>query len=398
MKLKSKISFLSLGLLSSSFAAIFLCWAVYTFSLSQNALSSIEVYREAIKALQSNYYDVSTVVKALSKRNITDCSKEDKNNSYYDSIKCLINKINDPYTKFLSPEEARKELRRIKRTTFGLGISLDVLNPSLIAKVQSGSPAEKAGIKPGDQIISINGAPVEYITESEINDLLSNSSSKNKVSLDLKRKYTYFSAIIEVEEVSTSSVRGKILQNNIAYIRIDDLLPNNAFSELEIKLKDKNVQNTKGLILDLRGNKGGLLKNAINISDDLMNEGKIVIIKSFKGQEVLIAKPGSLYDKPIVLLIDRHTASASEVIAAALQDNRKAVLIGQISYGKGMIQKIHSLSDGSLLHITVNKFFTPNGKEINRVGIRPNIISTEPNDQLSKAIQILEGKMKVSNY
>ncbi len=387
-----------MGLLSSSFAAIFLCWVIYTFSLSQNALSSIEVYREAIKALQSNYYDVSTVVKALSKRNITDCSKEDKNNSYYDSIKCLINKINDPYTKFLSPEEARKELRRIKRTTFGLGISLDALNPSLIAKVQSGSPSEKAGVKPGDQIISINGAPVEYITESEINDLLSNSSSKNKVSLDLKRKYTYFSAIIEVEEVSTSSVRGKILQNNIAYIRIDDLLPNNAFSELEIKLKDKRVQNTKGLILDLRGNKGGLLKNAINISDDLMNEGKIVIIKSFKGQETLSAKPGSLYDKPIVLLIDRHTASASEVIAAALQDNHRAVLIGQISYGKGMIQKIHSLSDGSLLHITVNKFFTPNGKEINRVGIRPNIISTEPNDQLSKAIQILEGKLKVSNY
>ena len=189
-----------------------------------------------------------------------------------------------------------------------------------------------------------------------------------------------------MQEVATVPIRTKILASNIAYIKIDDLLTDNAAKEFHNTLLSRPVSLSGGLIIDLRGNKGGLLKNAINISDDLLEKGLIVQTRSYLGKKEVYAKPNLSYTKPIVVLIDEKTASASEVIAAALKDNHRGLLVGVKSFGKGLVQQIKPLSDGSTVHITINRFYTPNDQEINKVGVPPHIWVKEADAQLQEGI------------
>ncbi len=355
--------------------------------------AAYQVFQEALQLLQKYYYNPRQIINTLPPRTIEYCRKHISLDPY-EPVRCLVKRVRDPYTKFLTPEESKKELRRIKTITTGFGILLDAFNPRIIGDVQKDSPAFKAGIKAKDRIIAINGIPVEYLSEDEINQYLNDPSFSTRVNLDLKREPMFFTATLSVEELKIVPIRTKILPGNFAYIKIDDLLSDNAENELRRAIGTKAILNSYGLILDLRGNKGGLLSNAINISDDLLDGGIIVITKSYSGQREVHAKPGIIYNKPIAVLIDGKTASASEVIAAALRDNGRAILIGTKSFGKGLVQQIKPLSDGSALHITVNKFFTPKGAEINRVGILPNNFVKEPNAQINEAISYLKRASK----
>jgi carboxyl-terminal processing protease len=353
------------------------------------AANSSQVFNETLQLLQKYYYNPRQISKKLNPHAIENCQRKAALDSY-DAINCLVLRLKDPYTKFLTPPEAKKELKRIKTITTGLGIVRDALNPTVVSNVQADSPSAKAGVKPRDRIMAINGIPIEYLSEDEINQYLNGSVLGEKITLDLQRGYLFYSASLTVQELHTVPIRSKILADNIAYIKIDDLLTASAPRELQKTLSDKKMNATNGLVLDLRGNKGGLLSSAVSISDFFLSEGTIVTTRSYQGEKEVAAKAGQVYLKPIVVLIDGKTASASEIIAGALKDNHRALLLGTRSFGKGLVQQIKTLSDGSALHITVNKFYTPSGNEINRVGIEPDIYVPDTGQQLRLAVQSLK--------
>jgi carboxyl-terminal processing protease len=347
------------------------------------------IYKEAIELIKNNYYNPQVIKKSFSEYNINTCKI---GLSEYDSIKCLIQKLKDPYTKFLTPKEALQESRRIRTVTAGTGIILDPLNPVIIAMVQAASPAAKAGLKSQDQLLAINDNPVELLSDQEINNFLKDLKVGQKVKIDFERGYAVYTSRLEAKEIEAISIRSKFIEQNILYVKIDDLLSNKAYDVFKSIIISQNKKTKiKGLIIDLRDNTGGLLKNAITIADYLLEKGNIVTIESLQGLNNIKAKSLAIYKGPIVILMNDQTASASEIIAAALLDNKKAISIGNRTFGKGLVQQIKVLADDSALHITVNKFYRPNGKEIHKVGIKPDMDIKDEREQLKAAIKYLRG-------
>lgn len=373
------------GLLKALISCLFFAF-FFSCCPSISTAQAANLYEEAVQLLKDYYFSPIQIAKSLNDKNIDYCRNKVGDNSF-NAIKCLTAKLNDPYTKFLTPDEAKKELKRIKTITSGSGLVLDLFDNSLIVSVQADSPAAKAGIKARDQIVAINDVGIEYLSETEINGFLKEAAIGKKVNLDLKRGYHYFSTSLTIAELTSISIRSKTLPSGVLYIKVDDLLSNSAPQELKKILSEKKLSEVKGIILDLKGNKGGLLSNGINISDLFLSKGKIVSIKSYQGSRDVYAKSYSIYDGPLVVLTDGKTASASEVIAAGLRDNKRALLIGSKTFGKGLVQQIKPLTDGSALHITVNKFYTPLGQEINRVGIQPNVSTKDEEQQLKAALE-----------
>ncbi len=345
------------------------------------------IYKEVIELIKNNYYNPQLIKKHFTEYNIKNCQS---GLNEYDSIKCLIQKLKDPYTKFLTPREAQQESRRIRTVTAGTGIILDPLNPVIISTVQAGSPAAKAGLKSQDQLLAINDNPVELLSDREINNSLKDLKVGQKVKIDFERGYAFYTSHLQAQEIEAISIRHKFIESNILYVKIDDLLANKAYALFKSIIVGQNKKiKIKGLILDLRDNTGGLLKNAITIADYLLEKGNIVTIESLQGSNIIKAKSLAIYKGPIVILINDQTASASEIIATALLDNKKAISIGNRTFGKGLVQQIKVLADDSALHITVNKFYRPNGKEIHKVGIKPNLDIDDEREQLIAAVKYL---------
>ncbi|MDJ0625674.1 MAG: S41 family peptidase [Candidatus Caenarcaniphilales bacterium] len=364
---------------------------VYFISLPGISLSQNEqaLFQEALTLLKDNYYSPEDIKRLLTEKAIKDC-REKNQSSIYKAINCLTSKVKDPYTKYLTPEAANKELKRIKTLSTGLGITVDPIDQSLITRIQTNSPADRAGIKENDKIISINKIPIEYLNIEEINQALIHAEVGKKTLLDLQRGYLFFSVEIEMQEIPILSTRSKLLNSGIFYIKIDDLLSKSAADEVENLLLSKEAKNSNSLILDLRSNKGGLLKNGLIIADLFIKSGKLLIMISNEGKRIFTAKPNTLYSNPIVILINGQTASSSEVIATALKDNNIAVLVGTKSFGKGLVQQIKALSNGSALHITVSQLQTSKGRVINKTGITPDIFVRNDSEQLRAAIGYLK--------
>ena len=250
--------------------------------VSQEAFAhDFAIYKEAIELIKNNYYNPQVIKKSFSEYNINTCKI---GLSEYDSIKCLIQKLKDPYTKFLTPKEALQESRRIRTVTAGTGIILDPLNPVIIAMVQAGSPAAKAGLKSQDQLLAINDNPVELLSDQEINNSLKDLKVGQKVKIDFERGYAVYTSRLEAKEIEAISIRSKFIEQNILYVKIDDLLSNKAYDVFKSIIISQNKKTKiKGLIIDLRDNTGGLLKNAITIADYLLEKGNIVTIESLQG-------------------------------------------------------------------------------------------------------------------
>ena len=312
----------------------------------------------------------------------------------------------DPYSSYMSPE-IFEEMQTETSGEFG-GLGIEVSMEAGVVKVITpidDTPASKAGLKAGDYIVKINDIQVQGKSLSEAVDLMRGPVGSG-IELTVRRrgvkKALTFNVVREIIEVQ--SVKSELLENNIGYLRLTSFNDN---SSQQIKKQIKKLKKNKNLnsyILDLRNNPGGLLSQAIKISDFFLENGEIVSTKSRKKSEnrKWFAKKGDILDgKTLLVLINYGSASASEIVAGALKDHKRAILVGENSYGKGSVQSIIPLKNKGAIRLTVAKYYLPSGKSISEVGVRPDIevneegddfrIKTDTDNQLNYAIKLLNG-------
>ena len=312
----------------------------------------------------------------------------------------------DPYSAYMSPETF-DEMQTETSGKFG-GLGIEVSMESGVVKVISpidDTPASRAGIKAGDYIIKIDETQVQGKSLSEAVDLMRGEVG-SPIEITIRRrgvkKALTFNIVREIIQIR--SVKAELLEKNIGYIRLTSFNENSSKQiEKEIKKLEKN-KNVKSYILDLRNNPGGLLSQAIKISDFFLNNGEIVSTKSRKASEnrKWFATKGDLTNgKTLIVLINYGSASASEIVAGALKDHKRAIILGENSFGKGSVQSIIPLKNKGAIRLTVAKYYLPSGKSISEVGVLPDIeideesdefkIKTETDNQLNYAIKLLNG-------
>ena len=327
----------------------------------------------------------------------------------YVAIDTMLASLDDPYTRFLDPNDFSEETRSISGSLFGIGIQIGIRDNKLtvIAPIED-TPADRAGLKANDVIIKINGKSTKGISIKKAADQIRGQKG-TAVNLLIKRgdKKINFKIVrdkIEIKSVSIKKPKTAKIDKNIGYIRLNTFLSHTASDEMQKALT--NLSDKDGYILDLRSNPGGLLTNAIFISDMFLNSGYIVSTVDRDGyKETQRASNHVVTQKPLVILIDGGSASASEIFSGAMKDNGRAVLVGTKSFGKGLVQEINRLPDGAGVNITTQKYLTPNGTYIHKIGITPDVIikNTEEDikhkkdEQLEKANQVLENLISYSH-
>jgi carboxyl-terminal processing protease len=312
----------------------------------------------------------------------------------------------DPYSAYMSPE-IFEEMQTDTSGEFG-GLGIEVSMEAGVVKVISpidDTPASKAGIKAGDYIVKINNIQVQGKSLSESVDLMRGPIGSS-IELTVRRrgvkKALTFNITREIIEVQ--SVKSDLLENNIGYIRLTSFNDNSSQQIKKQIRKLKKNENLNAFILDLRNNPGGLLSQAIKISDFFLENGEIVSTKSRKKSEnrKWFAKKGDIIEgKTLLVLINYGSASASEIVAGALKDHKRAIILGESSYGKGSVQSIIPLKNKGAIRLTVAKYYLPSGKSISEVGVKPDIevneegddfrIKTDTDNQLNYAIKLLNG-------
>ncbi len=312
----------------------------------------------------------------------------------------------DPYSSYMSPK-IFNEMQTETSGEFG-GLGIEVSMEAGVVKVISpidDTPASRAGLKAGDYIVKINDVQVQGKSLSEAVDLMRGpvgSGIELTVRRRGERKALTFNIIREVIQVQ--SVKSEIIDENIGYIRLTSFNDNSS-DQIEKQIKKlKKDKNLNSFILDLRNNPGGLLSQAIKISDFFLENGEIVSTKSRKKSEnrKWFAKKGDITDgKTLLVLINYGSASASEIVAGALKDHKRAIIVGENSFGKGSVQSIIPLKNRGAIRLTVAKYYLPSGKSISEVGVRPDIevneegddfrIKTDTDNQLNYAIKLLNG-------
>jgi len=362
-----------------------------------------------IQGVRSTENDIYTKIdlfgEVLEKINKEYVDEIDQSESMDSAINGLLQSL-DPYSAYMSPE-IFQEMQTETSGEFG-GLGIEVSMEAGVVKVITpidDTPASKAGIKAGDYIVKINDIQVQGKSLSEAVDLMRGLVGTD-IELTIRRRgvkkaltFTITREIIEVQ-----SVKSDLLENNIGYIRLTSFNDNSS-DQIKKKIKKlKENENLKAFILDLRNNPGGLLTQAIKISDFFLENGEIVSTKSRKKSEnrKWFAKKGDITDgKPLLVLINYGSASASEIVAGALKDHKRAIILGENSYGKGSVQSIIPLKNKGAIRLTVAKYYLPSGKSISEVGVRPDIevneegedfrIKTDTDNQLNYAIKLLNG-------
>ena len=377
-----KIQFYFLVFLSSFF-----------FSYSVNS-AEIDIYKK-----------IDLFGEVLEKINKQYVDEIDQSEGMDSAINGLLQSL-DPYSSYMSPE-IFQEMQTETSGEFG-GLGIEVSMEAGVVKVITpidDTPASKAGIKAGDYIVKIDNVQVQGKSLSEAVDLMRGLVG-TEIELTIRRRGEKKALTFKItrEIIEIQSVKSDLLENNIGYIRLTSFNDNSS-DQIKEKIKMlKENENLKAFILDLRNNPGGLLTQAIKISDFFLDNGEIVSTKSRKKSEnrKWFARKGDITDgKTLVVLINYGSASASEIVAGALKDHKRAILIGENSYGKGSVQSIIPLKNKGAIRLTVAKYYLPSGKSISEVGVRPDIevneegddfrIKTDTDNQLNYAIKLLNG-------
>ena len=363
------------------------------------------ILKNAYSSEKDIYHKIDLFGEVLEKINKEYVDEIDQSESMDAAIDGLLQSL-DPYSGYMSPKTF-DEMQTDTSGEFG-GLGIEVTMEAGVVKVISpidDTPASRAGIKAGDYIVKIENTQVQGKSLSEAVDLMRGPVGSS-IELTIRRRGEKKALIFEVtrEIIEIKSVKADLLDKNIGYLRLTSFNENSAQQiEKEIKELEKNKK-LKGYILDLRNNPGGLLSQAIKISDFFLENGEIVSTKSRKSSEnrKWFAKKGDITNgKTLVVLINYGSASASEIVAGALKDHKRAILLGENSYGKGSVQSIIPLKNKGAIRLTVAKYYLPSGKSISEVGVSPDIeideefddfkIKTETDNQLNYALKLLNG-------
>ena len=358
------------------------------YSSEKDIYQKIDLFGEVLEKINKEYVD-----------------EIDQSESMDAAIDGLLQSL-DPYSGYMSPKTF-DEMQTDTSGEFG-GLGIEVTMEAGVVKVISpidDTPASRAGIKAGDYIVKIENSQVQGKSLSEAVELMRGPVGSS-IELTIRRRGEKKALIFEVtrEIIEIKSVKADLLDKNIGYLRLTSFNENSAQQiEKEIKELEKNKK-LKGYILDLRNNPGGLLSQAIKISDFFLENGEIVSTKSRKSSEnrKWFAKKGDITNgKTLVVLINYGSASASEIVAGALKDHKRAILLGENSYGKGSVQSIIPLKNKGAIRLTVAKYYLPSGKSISEVGVSPDIeideefddfkIKTETDNQLNYALKLFNG-------
>ena len=373
----------------------FLTFIFILFLFNQKVISSENEIYEKIDVF-------GEVLEKINKEYVDEINQSDSMDS---AINGLLQSL-DPYSGYMSPE-IFNEMQTETSGEFG-GLGIEVTMESGVVKVISpidDTPASRAGIKAGDYIVKINDTQVQGKSLSEAVELMRGPVG-SAIELTIRRRGEKKALTFNVtrEIIQIKSVKAELLEKNIGYIRLTSFNENSAGQIKKAINKFEKNKNLNSYILDLRNNPGGLLSQAIKISDFFLDNGEIVSTKSRQQSEnrKWFAKKGDLTKgKTILVLINYGSASASEIVAGALKDHKRAILIGENSYGKGSVQSIIPLKNKGAIRLTVAKYYLPSGKSISEVGVSPDIeideesddfkIKTETDNQLNYAIKLLNG-------
>jgi len=367
---------------------IFFLFIPNVFAADNDIYKKIDLFGEVLEKINKEYVD-----------------EINQSESMDSAINGLLQSL-DPYSAYMSPE-IFNEMQTETSGEFG-GLGIEVGMESGVVKVISpidDTPASRAGIKAGDYIVKINDTQVQGKSLTEAVELMRGTVGSG-IELTIRRigekKALIFNIVREIIQIK--SVKAELLEKNIGYIRLTSFNENSGKQvKKEIERLEKN-KNAESYILDLRNNPGGLLSQAIKISDFFLENGEIVSTKSRKSYEnrKWFAKKGDIIGgKTLIVLINYGSASASEIVAGALKDHKRAILLGENSYGKGSVQSIIPLKNDGAIRLTVAKYYLPSGKSISEVGVSPDIeinektddfrIKTETDNQLDYAIKLLNG-------
>ncbi|WP_330202186.1 carboxyl-terminal processing protease CtpB [Cyanobacterium sp. Dongsha4] len=341
----------------------------------------------------------------------------------YRAINQALKELGDPYTRFLPPEQFETLTSQTSGEVSGVGIriAIDPRTQDLyIIETIRQSPAEESGLQRGDRIVRIDGKPTALMDLDQASEALKGELGTD-VNLEIARRgkpafnVSVTRAQFEVPSVDFAMKREGEL--NIGYIKLEEF-SSHAAEQMQKAIRELNQQKAQGFVLDLRGNPGGLLFASVDIARMWMSQGEIVdIVDRQGGHQTFSADNSAITDLPLVVLVDGDSASASEILAGALKENSRATLVGTNTFGKGTVQSVHSLSDGSGLAVTISRYYPPSGTNINKKGIAPDIvqaltreeqyllsqdpslIATKADSQYSKAIAILRtvGKLNHNN-
>ncbi|MDC0645219.1 S41 family peptidase [Candidatus Pelagibacter ubique] len=371
---------------------IFFIILLFTFqkSFSENTdlYKKIDLFGEVLEKISKEYVD-----------------EVDQSKSMDSAINGLLQSL-DPYSAYMTPESFEGMQTETSGEFGGLGIEVGM--EAGVVKVISpidNTPASKAGLKAGDYIVKINNTQVQGKTLMQAVDLMRGPVGSS-IEITVRRRGVKKALIFNItrEVIQVQSVKSELIDNNIGYIRLTSFNENSS-EQIKEKINKLNKnKDLKGYILDLRNNPGGLLSQAIKISDFFLENGEIVSTRSRQASEnrKWFAKKGDLTNgKTLIILINYGSASASEIVAGALKDHKRAIILGENSYGKGSVQSIIPLKNRGAIRLTIAKYYLPSGKSISEVGVTPDIevaegsddfkFNSETDNQLNFAIKLFNG-------
>ncbi len=334
--------------------------------------------------------------------------------SAYKAIRKSLEVLGDPYTRFLEPEEYEDLTSQTSGELSGIGIQLGMEQKTkqlMVIEPIPNSPASEAGLQAGDHIVGIDGKATELMSLEQASAAIKGevgTEVKLKIAREGKPAFEIAIARAQIELPSVSYTLNQEQNSKVGYIKLDEF-SSHAAEQMQKAIKDLSDKQASGFILDLRGNPGGLLFSSVEIARMWMPKGAIVSTIDRKGgNEKFAANGKALTDLPLVVLVDGYSASASEILAGALKENHRAKVVGSRTYGKGTVQSVHSLSDGSGMAVTIARYYPPSGIDINKKGIAPDIkvdlsreeqtnlsinpalIATKADPQYARAVAILK--------
>lgn len=363
-------------------------YSTYAGSATAQAPAEFGVFWEAWNIIQKDFYG-----KLPSSKELT-----------YGAIRGVIKLLNDPHTVFLEPRTTQQETEQLRGDFEGIGATVNAVNDQIVIVAPlPGSPAEKAGIQAGDIILKVGDTEVRGMALDDVVALIRGPKG-TQVTLTIMRlgKSSPLVFTITRSTIQLPSVIARMEENNIGYVRLT-IFGEKSKDEVANVVKGLKDKGARALIFDLRNNPGGYLQSAIDVASQFIKDGVVAYERGKDGvdREFDAAGNGVWTEGPLVVLIDKGSASASEIVAGAIRDRKRAILLGDTSFGKGSVQSVHQLSDKSSIHVTIAEWLTPNKTQITGKGLTPNIsIPISPEDQksgndtqLQAAIKYLKEKM-----